>query len=80
MAENSDYLKEQRGASSVPPLPPQGSRLSRRFYLFPEKEAKIAKEKELGVYKEKKVGWLLPAVADCSNSSWLVSPAPVCAS
>lgn len=29
---------------------------SRHFFLFLEKEAKIAKEKELGLYKEKKVG------------------------
>lgn len=55
MAENSDYLKEQRGASAPPPTP-LSSGFSRRFCLFPEKEAKIAKEKELGVYKERKVG------------------------
>lgn len=30
-----------------------------RFFLLPEKEAKVAKEKELGIYKEKKVGRLL---------------------
>lgn len=60
MAENSDYLKEQRGA---PLPPPPASGFSPRFFLFPEKEAKIAKEKELGVYKEKKVGGLRSAPA-----------------
>ncbi|TWW72447.1 hypothetical protein D4764_16G0009440 [Takifugu flavidus] len=50
MAENSDYLKEQR-----------------------EKEAKIAKEKELGIYKERKVrrwtgSWILVP------GSWFLDP------
>lgn len=68
MAENSDYLKEQRGAPAPPPTPPS-SGFSRRFCLIPEKEAKVAKEKELGVYKERKVG---RKAASCA--------APVCAS
>lgn len=68
MAENSDYLKEQRGAPAPPPTPPSAG-FSRRFCLIPEKEAKVAKEKELGVYKERKVG---RKAASCA--------APVCAS
>lgn len=70
MAENSDYLKEQRGASAPPPAPPPPPPrcgFSHRFFLFPDKEAKMAKEKELGIYKEKKVGRLLP---DCFCAGW----------
>lgn len=61
MVENSDYLKEQRGTEVVSrslELQTGCSSLMFALLLFStsaEKEAKIAKEKELGIYKEKKV-------------------------
>jgi len=59
MAENSDYLKEQKGTFNIiiiiiVVLWSNASMLS-VLCLLSVKEAKIAKEKELGIYKEKKV-------------------------
>lgn len=58
MRENAEYLREQRGKH---PPTCQGSwapgpLLILPFGDFSEKEARIAKEKELGIYKEHKVG------------------------
>ncbi|KAF0883690.1 TF3B factor, partial [Crocuta crocuta] len=56
MRENAEYLREQRGKR--PPACPgagtTGPLLILPFGDFSEKEARIAKEKELGIYKEHK--------------------------
>ncbi|KAJ0009227.1 hypothetical protein NQD34_016642, partial [Periophthalmus magnuspinnatus] len=56
MAENSDYLKEQRGLCNfIFKFHILCFIVSIFFiFIFSEKEAKIAKEKELGIYKERK--------------------------
>lgn len=66
MAENSDYLKEQKGTarwshdlcagfrSSVEAVR-QAADVELLCFLLSEKEARIVKEKELGLYKERKV-------------------------
>lgn len=59
MRENAEYLREQRGEYPSMHLPrSQDMPLAEAscFVHLTEKEARIAKEKELGIYKEHKVG------------------------